>query len=165
MFLVLESNADGTPTVVHYVGPDIQKAADNFVAAEKGLKDPFSFIHNIGRDMQSGGLVLRSAGSPYRSIFLLDLEPDVEKHSPDSYYFAYDDDEGSDTFGEFWIVEKSFWERERCLDDTHIGKHLLLPDGFHEVMESVFEAPDDDIQKHIRSLISLGHVRKQDIIQ
>lgn len=59
----------------------------------------------------------------------------------DSYYFCYVDDPKDDNHGHFLICSKKFWEKNKCMDDSHISDEVHLPE-FNEVQESVFCTTD-----------------------
>lgn len=56
----------------------------------------------------------------------------------DYYFMVLEEDEDTSYLG---IVNKKYWEDNECLRDQCISKELehILPNDFHEVMESHFE--------------------------
>jgi hypothetical protein len=81
------------------------------------------------------------------------------------YYFMVIDGEDEEDDSYLGIVSKEFWSVNECLDDTSIHSELknILPKGFTETMESMFEyyKPSDsyeppDIEKGKEILLELG---------
>jgi hypothetical protein len=54
------------------------------------------------------------------------------------------------------VVEKTFWNENQCLSDSGLGViDDLLPEGFYELSDSIFEY-DGDIDEARTKLVAIG---------
>jgi hypothetical protein len=62
----------------------------------------------------------------------------------------------------FQIVSKEFWDANDCLNDSHITEDLgdLLPVGFFEMCESMFEIDGIDAASAKNKLLKAGFEEK-----
>jgi hypothetical protein len=71
------------------------------------------------------------------------------------YYYQLGDDDDNYVS----VVSKSYWEQNGCLDDQHLGQHMMPP-GFDEMCESMFEF-DCDLDEARRLLNASGLIEKE----
>ena len=83
--------------------------------------------------------------------------------NPSDYYFAMEEVEEGVYF--FSIVTKVFWDENEGLScETDEELEEVLPGGFFEAMESVYEF-DGDPLTGLSALLAAGFIQKQDIIE
>ena len=82
--------------------------------------------------------------------------------APSDYYFAMEEVEEGVYF--FSMVLKTFWDENEGLNcETDEELESILPGGFFEAMESVYEF-DGDPLTGLSALLAAGFTQKQDIV-
>lgn len=81
---------------------------------------------------------------------------------PSDCYFCFAPDDECDTT--FVVVEKSFWNKHRHLDDQMRGETVQGLDQFDELMEATFCGDPEETEADVRArLLSLGFEEKSDL--
>jgi len=108
------------------------------------MDDPSSVDEDVVRIAVYSTLRLlhwwRRGGQGGADAYLKRVRDDVRRtKTRKACFFALECDPAADAYGKFYVATQSFWNANGHLDDSHITKEACLPNGFNEVMESVFE--------------------------
>jgi hypothetical protein len=87
---------------------------------------------------------------------------------PSDFYFCIGNDglEYADTSENYFLItSKAYFDKTHCLDDRSGQPDRLLPDGFYELSESMYEYDGIDVQEGRNLLLIAGFIENPELLK